>query len=366
LRLTVGPVGAGGICVARTEEGQVVMVRHALPGEVVEAVVTESHRSFLRADAVEILAPASDRVVPPCPYAGPGRCGGCDWQHVSLPGQRLLKAEVVAEQLRRLAGLDLPVTVEEVPGPPGGLGWRTRVRYSVDQAGRAGFRRHRSHDVQPVERCLIASDGVDAEGVTRRRWPGVESVEVPGPAEHTVRGRLFRSGPGAFWQVHPAAAEVLVGAVMDGLAPGAGERALDLYGGAGIFAAFLAEAVGPSGDVLLVEGSGRAAADARANLAPEPWARVRRAAVAPELLDDLGPVDVVVLDPPRAGAGRALSRSLATGGARALAYVACDPAALARDLAVFVEHGWVVSSLRAFDLFPMTQHVEVVAVLVPG
>ena len=359
-------MAAGGVCVARSEEGQVVFVRHSLPGERVRAHVTERHRSYLRADATEILEASADRVVPPCPYAGPGLCGGCDWQHVSLDRQRRLKAEVLAEQLRHLAGLGVDVTVEEVPGSPDGLGWRTRVRYTIDRQGRAGFRRHRSHQVQPVERCLIAAPEVDAAGVTRRRWPDVESVEVPGPSEHEVRGRRFRTAPGAFWQVHPAAPEVLVDAVMTGLEPQEGERALDLYGGAGIFAAFLADAVGPQGEVVLVESGRRAVADATANLASQPWVRVRRSAVEPDLIEELAPADLVVLDPPRAGAGPAVSAALAASGARALAYVACDPAALGRDLAVFLAGGWTLRSLRAFDLFPMTQHVEAVAVLVPG
>ena len=359
-------MAAGGISVGRTEEGQVVFVRHAIPGETVRVRVTEAHRSYLRADAVEVLTPSADRVSPPCPYAGPGMCGGCDWQHVRLDRQRRLKAEVLDEQLRRLAGLDLSPVVEEVPGAPDGLGWRTRVRFSIDEEGRAGFRRHRSHRVLPVDRCLIAAPEIDEAGVTERRWPDVESVEVPGPTEHEVRGRRFRTGPGAFWQVHPAAPEVLVGAVLEGLSPEPGDRALDLYAGAGIFAAFVAEAVGSHGEVVLIESARKAAADAQANLARQPWARVRRATVEPRLIGELSPVDLVVLDPPRAGAGKAVSRALTASGARAVAYVACDPASLARDLAVFLERGWSVASLRAFDLFPMTQHMEAVAVLVPG
>ncbi len=356
-------MAAGGGCVARTAEGQVVFVRHAIPDEVVMARVTQATRSFLRADAVEVIEASPDRVVPPCPYAGPGLCGGCDWQHVSLPRQRRLKADLLAEQLRRLAGLDLDVTVEEVPGAPDGLGWRTRVRYSIDRSGRAGFRRHRSHQVQPVERCLIASPEVQAEGVTARRWPGVESVEVPGPSERVVRDRTFRAGPGAFWQVHPAAPDVLVGALLQGLDPQPGEAVADLYGGAGIFAAFLAEAVGVGGRVVLVEGSARAAAAAEENLAGLAHAEVMRARVGPDVLDLTGPVDLIVLDPPRAGAGLEVSAALAGSNARSVAYVACDPASLGRDLRVFLDAGWTLAALRAFDLFPMTEHVEAVAFL---
>src|SRR5271165_1740182 len=103
LELTTGAPAAGGGCVARAPDGRVVFVRHSLPGERVRARVTAETASFLRADAVAVLEPSEDRVPPPCPYAGPGRCGGCDWQHVSLPAQRRWKAALVAEQLHRLA-----------------------------------------------------------------------------------------------------------------------------------------------------------------------------------------------------------------------------------------------------------------------
>ena len=155
-----------------------VFVRHALPGERVRARVTARSPSYWRADAVEILEPSEDRVVPPCRHAGPGRCGGCDYQHVTLARQRAMKAELVAGQLRHLAGVDRPVVVEEADGAPGGLGWRTRVQFAVGPGDRTGLRRHRSHEIEPIERCLIAAPGIEALGVEGRTWPGVAQVEV--------------------------------------------------------------------------------------------------------------------------------------------------------------------------------------------
>ena len=162
----VGPVAHGGHCVSR-HDGRVVFVRHALPGERVRVTVTEGHGGspYWRADAVEVLAASPDRVAPPCPWAGPGRCGGCDWQHASLAAQRALKAAVVQEQLSRLAGIDRDVTVEPVPGDDGGLGWRTRVQYAVDDDGTAGLRRHRSHEVVHLDSCRIAHPLVESAGV---------------------------------------------------------------------------------------------------------------------------------------------------------------------------------------------------------
>ncbi|HWH30205.1 MAG TPA: TRAM domain-containing protein [Mycobacteriales bacterium] len=404
LVLDVGAPAAGGGFVARADDGRVVFVRHALPGERVRARVTSATSSFLRADAVEVLEASPDRVEPPCPYARPGRCGGCDWQHVALPRQRQLKAQLVAEQLRRLAGIDLEPVVEQVPGAPDGLGWRTRVQLAVDRAGRPGLHRHRSRELELVDRCLIAAPEVEAVGAERLRWPGAEAVEVTGAdgqrvvavasrhrarprlpeldehvgltvdgrplrvphgVVHTVLGRRFEVAAGGFWQVHVGAAEVLAKAVLDGLDPRPGERAVDLFSGAGLFAALIGERVGERGAVVAVEADRRACTDAARNTADLPQVRTVMAPVTPELVRGLDPPDLVVLDPPRAGAGLAVTAALTGLRPRRLAYLACDPASFARDLRVLLDAGWTLTALRALDLFPMTEHVELVALLEP-
>ena len=390
LELEVGAAAHGGGHFVARHEGRVVFVRHALPGERVRAVVTDGGSSapFWRADALEVLSPSPDRVARPCPWAGPGRCGGCDWQHVALPAQRALKAAIVREQLHRLAGLDLAVSVEAVPGDRDGLEWRTRVRFAVDENGRAGLRRHRSREVQPIDHCRIAHPLVTEADVPGQLWPGRAAVDVSasvgsrevlvlpdgriepgcpsGVTEH-VAGRAYRVSGGGFWQVHPGAAATLVGAVLEGLEPRPGDAVLDLYAGVGLFAAALAERVAPSGRVTAVESGRAAVADARVNLAGLPGVRVEAGRVD-VVLRRRGKraADLVVLDPPRTGAGTSVVRSVAALRPRTIAYVACDPAALARDLRWFAESGYNVTSLRAFDLFPMTAHVECLAVLVPS
>ncbi len=183
---------------------------------------------------------------------------------------------------------------------------------------------------------------------------------------HRVLGRDFDVEAAGFWQVHPAAARTFTTALLDGLGPRPGERVLDLFCGAGLFTAMLALAVGAEGAVLGVESSPRAAADARRNLADLPQASVLEARAKATLTagDDPRP-DLVVLDPPRAGAGVEVMRGLLDLAPRAIGYVACDAAALARDVAVVAGAGWRLSSLRAFDAFPMTHHVECVAILEP-
>ncbi|MFG2182103.1 class I SAM-dependent RNA methyltransferase [Streptomyces abikoensis] len=420
----VGPVAHGGHCVARTESGRVLFVRHALPGERVVARVTEGESTsrFLRADAVEILSASKDRVPAPCPFSGPGKCGGCDWQHAKPGAQRRLKGEVIAEQLMRLAGLtpeeagwDGTVMPAEGDKLPAGQvpAWRTRVQYAIDAEGHAGLRKHRSHEVQVIDHCMIAAEGVSELGIEKREWPQIASVEAiaatgshdrqviltPKPGGrlpiveldkpvsvmrigerdkqvHPVHGRAFvreraddrtyRVGAGGFWQVHPQAADTLVKAVMQGLMPRKGDMALDLYCGVGLFAGSLAERVGDKGAVLGIESGKRAVEDARHNLRDLDRVRIEQGKVESVLpRTRIDSADIIVLDPPRAGAGRETVRHLATLGARRIAYVACDPAALARDLKYFAEEGYEPVKLRAFDLFPMTHHVECVAILKP-
>src|SRR3954471_22624373 len=400
--VTVDKVAHGGHCVAR-HEGRVVFVRHSLPGERVVVRVTEDrHPGFCRADAVEVLEASPDRVERPCPYSGPGLCGGCDWQHVAPAAQRELKAAVVREQLARLAGLpDVDLTVEELPGGP--LRWRSRARFAVDRSGAAGLRRHRSHDVVVLDDCPITVES-GARAVLGQRWPGAGAVDVsvdstgavtttrldrrghptssrvvrPGGdlpqapstrAERHAGGRDWEVEGTGFWQVHPAAADALVGAVTGFAAVRPGETILDLYAGVGLFGGALAPSVGPEGRVVCVESDEAACAAADANLAGLPQAEVWQGDVDPEGLEGLltelgGPPDVVVLDPPRAGAGRQVTPLLAGTGARAVVYVACDPTALARDVATFGEAGYRLAGITGFDAFPMTAHVECVALLV--
>jgi tRNA/tmRNA/rRNA uracil-C5-methylase (TrmA/RlmC/RlmD family) len=440
IQVTTVDVAHGGWCVARPDDGPVVFVRHALPGETVRARITEVTSRLARAEAVEILAASPDRVQAPCPHARPGGCGGCDWQHAALPAQRALKAAVLRQQLRRLAGLDREVIVEPLPGddePGAGLGWRTRVQFAVRPDGVAGLRAHRSHEVIDIGECLIAQPGITELGLPARRWPGTSSLEalvatgsgeravIVGGAERSgpessalpdipgadavlrragplnplkpsnrrltpVRGRAYlsqraagrdwRVSAGAFWQVHPGAADALTGAVMTALEPRPGDVALDLYCGAGLFAGVLAPAVGPGGTVAGVEADATAVRDARHNLRSWPWARVHKGDVSAVLRrggsrvsrDQSGaggaalpPARLVVADPPRSGLAREVIGYLgaAEHGAARFAYVSCDPATLARDIGLLMAHGWVLDGLRAFDAFPMTHHVECVATL---
>jgi len=407
LELEVGDIAGGGGCVGHAPDGRVVFVRHSLPGERVVAHVTSSTSSFIRADATEVIRPSPDRVTPPCPYAGPGRCGGCDFQHVAPAAQRRLKAFRIADQLRRVANIERGVHVEPVRGDDNGLGWRTRVRLAVDDAGRLGFRQHRSHQLEYVDHCPIACTEVMETGTFAADWVGFEELEVivapdsgeslvsvtssrkaktrlpelatrfvvnghsqqrSGAVHTTVGDVAFRVSAGVFWQVHVGAAAALGGAVRTVLGAEPGDTVVDLYAGAGLFSVLVAGEVGRRGSVLAVERDRRACADAEYNGRDLPQLRVKKASITPNLVArGIGHPDLVVLDPAREGVGKGVMAALHGHAStlRRLVYVSCDPSSFSRDIRILLNEKWTLTSLRAFDIFPMTEHVELVAALEP-
>lgn len=382
LEVTVGNVAHGGHCVARAD-GLVLFVRHTIPGERVIAEVTAigAGGTFVHADAIEVLEPAQTRRPAPCPHSGPGGCGGCDWQHVAPEAQRALKTAVVREAMTRFAKVDLPedFEVQPAPGDTDGLGWRTRVSFAVAD-GSAGLREHASNRVVAIDRCLIATDEINALGIPAGDWDGrnrVSAVHSDSGARvarsgrtvrQTVHDRTFEVAADGFWQVHPAAAATLVDAVRAALDPRPGERLLDLYSGVGLFGVSLAGDLAPGGAVTAIEGD-RTACDLAARNAEGTAVPVRViAGDVSKLATPRGQEvrrslasDLVVLDPPRTGAGRAVVGMVADLRPRAIAYVACDPVALARDTAYFAERGYVLTDLKAWDFFPQTHHMECVA-----
>ncbi|GGO91125.1 23S rRNA methyltransferase [Nocardioides phosphati] len=364
----VGNIAHGGFCIARVpvgEDSRVLFVRHALPGETVVARITEGTEGdrFWRADAVTVVTPSKDRVAAPCAVSGPGKCGGCDFQHVRPQAQRELKATVVREQLTRIGRLAAEdplvagLVVEDCSGGDkqlkAGLRWRTRTTFVglPGAPGRKGLRRYRSNDVIEVEDCLITAQGeAPTSGLVTRT------------VEAAAGTREFQVAADGFWQVHPNAPRILVDAVLEQLQPQPGEKALDLYAGVGLFAAYLADAVGERGKVVAIEGDADAVQHAKRNLGMWRHASATAGSVADVLKEEFDePFDLVVLDPPREGAKQAVVAQVVDRAPRTVSYVACDPAALARDVALFGEHGYRLTALRAFDLFPMTHHVECVA-----
>ena len=393
LTLTVGPPANGGSCVARHDDGRVVFVRYALPGEVVVARVTSERGSHWHAEAVEILEASPDRVDSICRIAGVDGSGCCDLAFATPEAARQLKGDVVANQLERLGGHTWEGVAEEV-GSTGATGWRTRVRLDVaaggPQAGQAGFHRYHSTELVTDLSCAQVPDGMLA-GLDGTKWPpgaqlhvvlddqGARHVVQTGPrsnrkastqvvegsyeATQRVGDRTWNVPVTAFWQAHRDAAPTYSALVEDWARLDAGMTAWDLYGGAGVFAATLAEAVGPTGHVLSVDTSRGSAKAARTALADLGWVEVLTESVRRALTTQRRRADVAVLDPPRTGAGREVIDLLAAADVPRIVHIGCEAASFARDVGIYRGHGYAVEQIRVFDSFPLTHHVECVAVL---
>ncbi len=408
--ITCTGVAHGGEAVGRLADGRAVFVPYAIPGERVRVRVTRARRRFARAELLEVLEPSPDRIEAPCPHFGPGRCGGCAWQHIRPQAQADLKARLVREQLIHVGGLTgvevRPTLRPLAGGEPEGFGYRERATLTAAEDGRLGFMRAGSHSVHPVDRCPLLAAGLQelpgalgrhpaGAKVRLRRGAGGERLVVleagasartrfyppAGVAWATVRGSgTVVDGEGepsvteriagvelhvsaaSFFQVHRDGAEALVRLARAALGPVRGGTLLDLYAGVGLFAATVgAEAA----KVIAVESWKPAARDARRNLRSHPDATVLQDDVA-KALARVPAADLVVIDPPRAGAGAVALGRVAALRPRAIALVSCDPAALARDVRTLTDLGYGAAWVQPVDLFPQTAHVEALTALYPA
>ena len=385
------PAAGGGV--SHLSDGRVVFVRHSLPGELVRVALSEETSKFVRGDAVQILEASPERVVPLCYYARPGGCGGCDFQHASLAAQVSWKGALVAEHLRRIAGVvrDINVTTLTQEGHT-----RTRLRCAVDEAGALALRKSRSNELVSIASCQVADERFADAFATP--WHYAEEVELRAigdgqpfalvrrvtdrgtlfelttlfgepiePSTHSrvaVDGNYFNVSPRSFWQSHRDAPATLLATVLEFADVSSGDHVVDLFSGVGLFSIPLARRVGHTGKVVAVETSPYAVRDARTNGDGLRQMRVREWSVTPRAINDaVAPGDVVVLDPPRSGLAKGVCDALIRRAPRRLVYVSCDAATFARDLALLSAGGYSLGDIRVFDLFPMTEHVELVAVL---
>ena len=392
LIVTTGPPANGGSCVAR-HEGRVVFVRYALPGERVRVRVVGDHGSYWHADVVEVIEASDDRIDPLCPIAGVDGAGCCDLAFAEPDAARRLKGAVVANQLARLGGFqwrDEDSAVADRVGANGATGWRTRVRLDTAADGRAGFHRYHSSELVTDLNCAqlpvgmldglhdwpwspgaqlhvaVDDDGqrhIVQSGPRIGRKTSTQVVEGHYEAVQRVGDRVWRVPVTAFWQAHRDAARMYSELVAGWAQLSQGMTAWDLYGGAGVFAAVLADAVGETGHVLTVDTSRGASRSARAALADFGWVSVVTDSVRRALAAQPQRADVAVLDPPRSGAGREVIDLLAAADVPRMIHIGCEAASFARDVGLYLGHGYAVEELRVFDSFPLTHHVECVAVL---
>jgi 23S rRNA (uracil1939-C5)-methyltransferase len=409
IELMLDGIAHGGEALGR-HSGKVVFVPYALPGERVRVEIVEEKERWARARLIEVLAASPDRVEPPCPYFGPGLCGGCQWQHIAYERQVALKGEIVADQLQRLGHLKNPPVDDAMAlADDEGLldyGYRNHTQFAMTAEGHVGYRRAASHDVLAIDRCLLLAPLLDdihgaldisysgLTGITLRAGlntgqglvlfetaaEDVPELEIDLPVacaartkagvqpmigqpyiEEEVAGRRYRVAAESFFQVNTAGAEALVDLTVSYLAAGTDDVVLDAYCGVGLFALALA---GQVAEVIGIESSPSAVEDLAYNAGELANITLHEGSVEevlPALVEQGQRVDLVIMDPPRAGAGEPVIRGVAALGPRRIVYVSCDPATLARDAVYLVAAGYRLREAQPVDMFPQTFHVETVA-----
>ncbi len=387
LRVKIEKVAHGGVFVAR-HEGRVIFVTGAIDGEVVDVEVTEDAGKFLRATVTNVVE-ASEYRQPHFWKAAREGAGGAEFGHINLSHQRELKSQVLAEALQRMAGIDLETEVEACPQETDGLHYRTRVQLNVDASGTAGPMRPRSNEAVFSPTLPLAVTEIEELGLQLKNWNGVKKISIAASSTGDLQwlvddklhgserlveraaGRTFRLSSGAFWQVHKDAANLLTKAVFDAaelLEFDPAKPALDLYAGAGLFAATMAAKYG-STSFTAVENNKQAVADGTKSAIDLSNLKFEKSDVLQYLRvasAKPGNFDTVVLDPPRSGAAGKVIEQLIKLKPRNIIYVACDPVALARDLGSLSKAGYQLRGLQAFDIFPHTHHLEAVAALTLG
>jgi tRNA/tmRNA/rRNA uracil-C5-methylase (TrmA/RlmC/RlmD family) len=385
IQVQIGPVAHGGHFVARYN-GQVIFVRHGITDELVNIKITSVISKIAHADVIEVIQPVTSRVSPPCQYVG--ICGGCDFQHINISRQRELKAEIIKEAFLRIGKMDLAQLGFELKvsavEPADGLHWRTRMDFAVSPNGRIGFFGARSNHVVEIKDCLIADKRMNVGELSSRQWKSDARVEVAvsstnevsimrsgrsisGPTQiiEQVGENTFKISPSAFWQSHRAAPVELVKAAIAQLGVKPADHFLDLYSGVGVFAAAILKEINDRGFVTLIESDKTAVADARRIFLNKSNVKIFQGLVAQQL-PLVKRADLMLLDPPRTGAGDVVVKQMVKFKPRKIVYVACDPAALARDAKTLADLGYKMDHIQAFDLFPMTQHIESVAGFSPA
>ena len=394
LDLEISKVVHGGYGLARRSDF-VAFVKGVLPGERVVATVSHVKKNHCYAELVDVTEASPQRISHIWPEADwsrpPGlRAGGADFGHIERQYQLELKTDVLRESLTRFGGLDSQrverVRVAALPGDVDGLGWRTRVTLHVSPEGKVGPFAEGTRTVVSVQELPLAHPALAQLGAHRMKWRDRTNVLLVAPSDAdphivdpdaptaSIRERVgehsFEVAANGFWQVHRSAAGHLFHEVASRISPDDidGEREhWDLFAGVGLFSKAIATTLGPQAHVVSVEQDRLASDFARKNLSNHQRIDVvnARADAFVAGKQSTSPLGVVVLDPPRAGAGEKLVHEIAKQLPQKVIYIACDPVALARDVACFGQAGYDLVSIDGLDLFPNTHHMEAIATFIP-
>jgi tRNA/tmRNA/rRNA uracil-C5-methylase (TrmA/RlmC/RlmD family) len=375
--LEIGVIAHGGHFIARYNN-QVIFVRHAISGETAKVKIISINSKLAFGDAIEILKPSKDRVKPPCKYSKPDGCGGCDFQHISIEIQHSLKKIIIQDQFKRIAKIDVNPEVISVE-PLTGLHWRSRLDLSISSNGKTGLYSHKSNKVIEIDKCLISVEKINKSQVFNQHWDGEDRLSISVSSENELN--ISRSGktisgsdelkevvekntyiisPKSFWQSHKNAPRLLLHQVIKYADIKLGDIVCDLYGGAGLFTAPIAELAGEKGETHLIERDNDCIKDAKKMFQNKKNIIIHHGRVE-QKLGKIKNIDIIILDPPRNGAGKQVIHQIIDKKPKSIVYVSCDPVSLARDTKILLDNNYSLNNLIGLDLFPMTHHIECVA-----
>ena len=401
----------GGDCMGRLPDGRAVFVPSILPSETGEIELTESKERYARGKLIKLIQSSPDRIQPPCPHFS--ECGGCHYQHIGYAQQVALKKELLRDQLERIGKFTQLPEIEISPSPLP-FAYRNQAQFhpalTADPEQLAlGFKKAGSDETLPIDHCLLISEEMnhllaqielepdggiqrvvlreDSTGELMMILEGEDEVppdltfELPISAAYAspdgevfnlsgnnallyeIDGQEFYVSPQSFFQVNLPVAAMMVRHLLEQLEDKKDLRVLELYSGVGLFTRFIAPF---ASELIAIESSPSACFNFADNLNEFDNISLYEGpveAILPNLIDEIEPIDLVLLDPPRAGLHAKARQALIKLNPSQIIYISCDPGTLARDLKHLAEAGYFLTTLHAFDMFPQTMHVETMTVL---
>ena len=377
ITLNVGNIANGGHFIGRHND-QIDFVRHSLTGERANVKITAVNSKFAFGDAIEIIKKSKDRVNAPCKYAHPEGCGGCDFQHIDLKAQLNLKKNVIQDQFKRIAKIEINPEIISKDSLKG-LHWRTRLNFGISENNKLGLHVHKSNKIVEIDECLIAVEEINKSEIFNKKWENEDNIKISYSSENdmnisqlgknisgsdmlkeVVDDNKYYISPKSFWQSHKNAPEFILEQVLKFANIKEGERVCDLYGGVGLFTLPISKILGENGEVHLIEVNRVCIDDATEMFADIKNIFIHHGTVE-QKLGSIKKINTIILDPPRNGVSKQVINQMIEKKPQSIIYVSCNPSTLARDTKILTDNNYILTNIVGLDLFPMTHHIECVA-----
>ena len=377
VKLEIGKIVHGGHFIAR-HNNKVIFVRHAISDEVANVKITFVNSKLAFGDAIEILKSSKHRVLPPCKYSKPGKCGGCDFQHISRKIHEDLKKNVLKDLFNRIAKIEINPHFISID-PINGLNWRSRLDLAVSKNKKVGLYAHKSNKIIEIDECLIALKKINDSGVFSKEWNTESKISLSVSSENQININTWNKNisdykklteivedndytisPNSFWQSHKNAPRLLLQQVIKYSDVKLGDRICDLYGGVGLFTSAMSKISGKEGELHLIERDNSCINDAKLMFQNKKNIIIHHGNVE-QKLGKIKKIDIIILDPPRNGASKQVINQIIEKQPRSIVYISCNPASLARDTKILVNSNYTLNKVIGLDLFPMTHHIECIA-----